>query len=156
MFTLRSTKHHAIAFSCKDDGRDAYDDVSPTLRAMNHDASRANGGGQVAVAFKPSHFTRGKDGAPSETHPPRAADADKGDQDPVLYAGAGVRRLTPVECERLQGFPDNYSLVPYRSGMMSDSARYRMLGNSMAVPVIAWLARHVEAAIFSNLERMAF
>jgi site-specific DNA-cytosine methylase len=52
-------------------------------------------------------------------------------------------------------FPDDYSLVPHRGAMISDSARYRMLGNSMAVPVIAWLAQRVEDAIFTNIERNA-
>jgi DNA (cytosine-5)-methyltransferase 1 len=72
-----------VAFSCKDHGADASD-VSPTLRSMNHDESHMNGGGQVAVAFKPSHYTRDKDGAPSEITPPPSADADKGDQEAVV------------------------------------------------------------------------
>jgi len=74
-----------IAFSCKDHGNDAYADVSPTLRSMNNADSHANGGGQVAVAFKPSHYTRGKDGAPSEVAPPLSADADKGDQEAIVF-----------------------------------------------------------------------
>lgn len=67
----------------------------------------------VAVAFKPSHFTRGKDGAPSECTPPLTADADKGDQDPIVNAFAGVRRLSPIECARLQGFPDSWLETEY-------------------------------------------
>ena len=51
----------------------------------------------------------------------------------------GVRRLTPRECERLQGFPDDYTLVPGAS----DSARYRALGNSMAVPVMRWIGERI-------------
>ena len=51
-----------------------------------------------------------------------------------------VRRLTPLECERLQGLPDGWT-----SGL-SDSARYRMLGNSVAVPVVEWIARRMKAA----------
>lgn len=50
-----------------------------------------------------------------------------------------VRRLTPLECERLQGFPDNYTNV----AGLSDSARYKTLGNSMAVPVMRWLAERI-------------
>jgi DNA (cytosine-5)-methyltransferase 1 len=59
--------------------------------------------------------------------------------------GSAVRRLTPRECERLQGFADDYTLIPYRSGMASDGPRYKALGNSMAVPVMAWIGRRIEA-----------
>ena len=60
-----------------------------------------------------------------------------------------VRRLTPVECERLQGFPDNHTLIPWKGKPASecpDGPRYRALGNSMAVPVIAWIARKITGA----------
>lgn len=56
-----------------------------------------------------------------------------------------VRRLTPVECERLQGFPDGYTDVPWRGAEHApDSKRYKALGNSMAVPVMRWLGRRIE------------
>jgi len=51
-----------------------------------------------------------------------------------------VRRLTPVECERLQGFPDNYTNIPGAA----DGPRYKALGNSMAVPVMHWIGKRVE------------
>jgi DNA (cytosine-5)-methyltransferase 1 len=60
-------------------------------------------------------------------------------------AGSAVRRLTPRECERLQGFPDDYTLIPWRRGMAPDGPRYKALGNSMAVPVMAWIGRRIEA-----------
>jgi len=208
-----------VAFSAKDYGADAAEDVAPVLRAMGHDKSHANAGGQVAVAFKPSHFTRGKDGAPSETTPPLSADADKGDQDTLVLpvpqavslrgreggataelggetatavrasqgggdkghvltptfqntgqgwwneseteqsvrtpcggdsvkanlalSGMAVRRLIPRECERLQGFPDDYTLVPYGKKPMADGPRYKMIGNSMAVPCMRWIFRRI-------------
>jgi len=131
-----------------------------------------------AVAFKPSHYTRAKDGAPSSVVAPLTADADKGDQDTVVAApvqvqwasGGGqienptmqalranaeynyqfirnamaVRRLTPRECERLQGFPDGYTDVRYRGKSAADGPRYRALGNSMAVPVMAWIGRRIQ------------
>lgn len=56
-----------------------------------------------------------------------------------------VRRLTPRECERLQGFPDDFTLVPYRKGMAPDSTRYKALGNSMAVPVVEWIGERIQA-----------
>lgn len=274
-----------VAFTCKDHGADAGD-VAPTLRAMPHDGSHPNGGGQVAVAidlysqaidgdcaatlteacggtntsgpkvmqpiahgfystggthgvnmepevspavkvgsglgipsppavaFKPSHFTRGKDGSPADITPPLSADADKGDQDTVVaypidsmnhiargddhsfgdfeengpsytltkghshavaaiapsltasndpsrspqsaevtqqiaavhQATMVVRRLTPVECERLQGFPDDYTNIPWRGKAESpDGPRYKALGNSMAVNCMRWIGRRIDA-----------
>lgn len=101
-----------VAFDCKAATPQFADDVTPTLRAMNHAGSHANAGGQVAVSSE-----------------------------------VGVRRLTPRECERLQGVPDDYTLVPFRSGKpMQDGPRYKMLGNSFAVPVVAWIGRQIEAA----------
>lgn len=58
---------------------------------------------------------------------------------------AGVRRLTPRECERLQGFPDDYTAITYRRKPAADGPRYKALGNSMAVPVMAWIGRRIEA-----------
>jgi site-specific DNA-cytosine methylase len=52
-----------------------------------------------------------------------------------------VRRLTPLECERLQGFPDDWTLVPVRNRMAADGSRYKQIGNSMAVNVIRWLGQ---------------
>lgn len=54
-----------------------------------------------------------------------------------------VRRLMPVECERLQGMPDNYTLVPYRGKSAADTPRYQAIGNSMAVPCISWLGQRI-------------
>ena len=55
----------------------------------------------------------------------------------------GVRRLTPRECDRLQGFPDDYTLVQYKGKPMADGPRYRMLGNSMAVNVMSWIGQRL-------------
>ncbi len=65
----------------------------------------------------------------------------------VVANSIGVRRLTPRECERLQGFPDDYTLVPYRGKPAKDGPRYKALGNSMAVPVIRWIGERVERAL---------
>ena len=209
-----------------------------------------------AVAFKPSHYTRGKDGKPDEVVPPLSADADKGDQDtlvlrqslgfnwqngggygdandglgiteegtgplsrpqvpacvtgprthalttraaaveedgtgrgtPIIPAvftkakraqmqvqwasGGGkvenptmqalrtsaehsyqfvrhamqVRRLTPTECCRLQGFPDEHCDITFRKKPAADGPKYRALGNSMAVPCMAWLGYRIQKA----------
>ena len=55
-----------------------------------------------------------------------------------------VRRLTPRECERLQGMPDDYTLIPYRGKPAADGPRYRAIGNSMAVPVMRWIGRRIQ------------
>lgn len=62
----------------------------------------------------------------------------------LLPTPIGVRRLTPVECERLQGFPDDYTLIKYRRKPAKDAPRYHAIGNSMAVPVVQWLGRRIE------------
>jgi DNA (cytosine-5)-methyltransferase 1 len=162
-----------VAFSCKDHGADAGD-VAPTLRSMGHDASHANGGGQVAVCFE-SRFARNGRGAPSEIAPPLKAQSGqtgKGDAAPLVHAAMAVRRLTPTECERLQGFPDGWTLIPLgkrnkkaerkelsefadRTGQddikwSADGPRYKALGNSMAVPVIRWIGRKIQQALESS------
>jgi DNA (cytosine-5)-methyltransferase 1 len=54
-----------------------------------------------------------------------------------------VRRLTPRECERLQGFPDDHTLIPWRGKTAPDGPRYKALGNSMAVPVMRWIGQRI-------------
>jgi len=61
-----------------------------------------------------------------------------------------VRRLTPVECERLQGFPDGYTEIPWRKKPASecpDGPRYKALGNSWAVPVVRWIGKRIDTEI---------
>ena len=65
-----------------------------------------------------------------------------------VAAGMAVRRLTPAECEKLQGFPVGYTSIPWRKKPASecpDGPRYKALGNSWAVPVAAWIGRRIEA-----------
>lgn len=63
---------------------------------------------------------------------------------PMLRSGVSVRRLTPTECERLQGFPDAWTAITYRNKPAADGPRYRALGNSMAVPVMRWIGQRIE------------
>jgi len=58
---------------------------------------------------------------------------------PKVMQDMEVRRLTPIECERLQGFPDNYTNIP----KAVDGNRYKALGNSMAVPVMRWIGERI-------------
>jgi DNA (cytosine-5)-methyltransferase 1 len=67
-----------------------------------------------------------------------------GGQPQAVVTASAVRRLTPVECERLQGFPDDYTLIPWRRGASPDGPRYKALGNSMAVPVMRWIGERIQ------------
>jgi DNA (cytosine-5)-methyltransferase 1 len=63
---------------------------------------------------------------------------------PTVMQSMQVRRLTPTECERLQGFPDGYTQVPHRGKPAADGPRYKSLGNSMAVPVMRWIGERIQ------------
>ena len=72
----------------------------------------------------------------------------QGDSEPCIVRkpSMGVRRLTPRECERLQGFPDDYTAIPWRrkpADQCPDGPRYKALGNSMAVPVMRWIGKRI-------------
>lgn len=138
--TGRGTPLIPVCFSSKDHGADAEFDLSPTLRAGGHSASHANAGVPPAIAGTVRSHTR-----------PGSNEVGS-----IVHTSA-VRRLTPRECERLQGFPDDYTLIPWRKGMAPDGPRYKALGNSMAVPVMAWIGRRIEAveAITQNEARAA-
>ena len=71
-----------------------------------------------------------------------------GRHDGVMQPDMSVRRLTPTECERLQGFPDNWTRIPYRgkdADACPDGPRYKALGNSMAVNVMRWIGQRIDA-----------
>ena len=129
------------AFSAKDYGADVGH-LAPTLRAMTHSRSRANGGGQIAVCIQEGqtgvreHATAGtvRSGAPG-TQPGGC----------LVMQRTTLRQLMPVECERLQGLPDGYTLVPFRGKPAADGPRYRAIGNSMATPVLRWIGRRIQA-----------
>ena len=68
----------------------------------------------------------------------------------AVQHGLTVRRLTPLECERLQGFPDNHTLIPWRgkpAEQCPDAPRYKAVGNSMAVPVMGWIGERVSRCL---------
>ena len=65
-------------------------------------------------------------------------------QDQHLHPVMQVRRITPRECERLQGFPDDYTLIEYRNKLAKDGPRYKAIGNSWAVPKFHWLGHRIQ------------
>lgn len=166
-----------IAFSYKDHGGDAVVDMAPTLRAGNHDTSHANGGQPpaIAYAFKAGQGAKAGGIGYQEEQSPTLTSASSGTNlAPAVIQSLAVRRLTPRECERLQGFPDDHTLVPYgrritpekmdrdfakylmRGGRLTfeeccgraaDGPRYKAIGNSMAVPVMRWIGERIAAAL---------
>lgn len=117
-------------------GRGAPDTIVPPLKAQSGGTGKGDGAPLVAFAWK-------QGATPNDRSSPVRADDYAGAilasrMDAVNHP-SGPRRLTPTECERLQGFPDGWT------ASQSDSARYRMLGNAVAVPVVEWIARRVAA-----------
>ena len=74
-----------------------------------------------------------------------AAESGMKQQNYLASTTMQVRRLTPTECERLQGFPDDYTLIPWRKGLSPDGPRYKALGNSMAVNCMEWIGERIAA-----------
>ncbi len=142
-----------IAFSYKDHGADTSEYLSPTLRAGNSDNSNANGGQPpaIAYAFKPGQGAKARGIGFAEEQSPTLTSASSGTNlTPAVMHGVSVRRLMPVECERLQGFPDNHTLISWRGKEATecpDGPRYRAIGNSMAVPVMRWIGERIAAAL---------
>jgi DNA (cytosine-5)-methyltransferase 1 len=129
-----------VCFSAKDHGADAETEVSPTLRVGGHNQSHANAGVMPAISWSIMPQNSGKDykARPVDVAQPIMVGGPVGGNqggDYIQQAWA-VRRLTPTECERLQGFPDNFTAIPYRGKVAADGPRYKALGNSMAVNVM--------------------
>lgn len=133
----------AIAFSAKDYGGDASLELSPTLRAGTHSGSHANAGVMPAIAF--NWQGGGKQTTLGYGAESRTAGTLVKDQTQAVVGGMQVRRLTPRECARLQGFPDDYLDIIVRGKPAADGPKYKALGNSWAVPNVRWIGRRIEA-----------
>jgi len=100
-----------------------------------------------AVAFKPGQSEAAGGTFVTEEFAPTIQGQSNGSTAvPAVAQAMSVRRLTPRECEFLQGFPPDYTLVTYRNKPAADGPRYRALGNSMAVPCMAWLGWRIHQA----------
>ena len=119
--------------------------VFPTLKS-DHGRGSSDQHPHVAVAFTVSGPSGGfawekpYASAVMATRPSDTANTQTG-----VRIGSAVRRLTPRECERLQGFPDDYTVVLHRGKPAADGPRYKALGNSMAVPCMAWIGQRIAA-----------
>jgi DNA (cytosine-5)-methyltransferase 1 len=138
-----------IAFSAKDHGADAMEDCSPTLRAGGHSKSHANAGVMPAVCFAENSRAEVRlEGGDGDRAGALSTGGGKPGQGVPMVASSAVRRLTPRECERLQGFPDGYTAIPWRGKSADecpDGPRYKALGNSMAVPCMRWIGERIAA-----------
>lgn len=107
------------------------------------------GGHAIAVAY--GMAVRGREGGAQAELTPELANCLRtntgGGSMGMVASPMAVRRLTPVECERLQGFPDDFTRIPYRNknaDQCPDGPRYKALGNSMAVPCMFWIGRRIQ------------
>ena len=133
--TLDTGGNHAIAIQGSMIGRDDKNGLNEELNCVDHHAVACgtdlyNGSitGDIAC-------TMGTSGSSSNA------------SGPTVMEKMQVRRLTPTECERLQGFPDGHTYVPFRNKPASDGPRYKSLGNSMAVPVMHWIGKRIQGVI---------
>jgi DNA (cytosine-5)-methyltransferase 1 len=123
--------------------------VAPTVTSSGPPYSRTGNerveAEALAITFQPGNLRR-EAGADPSTTTTTTLKASAGDQMPHIATAMAVRRLTPVECERLQGFPDNWSQIPWKgkpADQCPDGPRYKCAGNSMAVPVMRWIGEQI-------------
>ena len=129
-----------VAFHASQDP-DVSGDLAAPLGAQSNGMS--NG---VAVAVGTDTYNGRITGDVAATLGTRSGDGVS--SGPSVMQAMQVRRLTPTECERLQGFPDGYTAIPWRKKSASecpDGPRYKALGNSWAVPVVAWIGHRIDA-----------
>jgi len=147
-FTLNSTDQHGVAYSfdslasnsMKSKNPDSgcrQVELSKTLDTTVPDPSKNQGGLGIVQAFN-------SNARPDEMN---TLDVNHGltcSQSAAVLNNMAVRKLTPVECERLQGFSDNYTDIKPKGKDTPDGPRYKALGNSMAVPVMAWIGKRIQ------------
>ena len=161
MFTLNSTDVHAVAYSFDSLASNSMKsnnpisgcnmvDVAKCIDTSNPCPSKNQGG--IAVAVAPISMRESGQGfwvkddiagtlrAEGENRPSRPSN--------VISQTMQVRRLTPTECERLQGFPDGWTAIPWKKKLADDcpdGPRYKALGNSMAVNCMEWIGQRINA-----------
>ena len=153
MYTLQAGAQHGVEVMENQRHELRLSDVMDSLKC----GGGKPGQGYPAVMTFESRFARNGRGAPDDVVPPlkaQSGETGKGDAAPLLALASCVRRLTPRECERLQGFEDDYTLVPHRGKPAADGPRYKALGNSMAVPCMRWIGERIQLVenILKNTE----
>jgi len=146
--------HHAQTFVAQQINPQGIDLYNQAMTGDIHCPLRTNGHGHGApavMAFDAFNQTV------SETSQTLSCSASDVNHTGAVYSPTmAVRRLTPVECERLQGFPDNYSQIPWKGKPASecpDGPRYKACGNSMAVPVMRWIGERIQKYVDGTLNK---
>jgi site-specific DNA-cytosine methylase len=153
MYILTKQHHHAVAHpiafniapgkgKLKDDIHVTNADISKTLDAFGSNPAMHQGGATIVQPIA-THDVAGT---------MLSRNTSGGFSNSIDHAAGGymaiqkmeVRRLTPTECERLQGFPDGYTDIKHNGKPTPDGPRYKALGNSMAVPVMAWIGKRIQ------------
>ena len=142
---LQAVNPMAVAFApskyLRGQGPDPSIEISGTVKARHNDSS------PHVASFTVSANSNGYAWEKSVTPTIDASGGQNKNQQYGIRQDMAVRRLTPKECERLQGFPDDYTRIPYRNkpaDLCPDGPRYKALGNSMAVPVMKWIGERIQ------------
>lgn len=152
-------------FDASEDGTGRGTPLVAAFRTTGNDGAYDAGGVSpcLGTATDPNHTVllepqgvslRGRDGGGTAELTKGAAPALRASQGggdkPHVLASMTVRRITPTEAARLQGFPDDYLSVTYRKKPAADGPKYRALGNSFATPVVKWIGMKIKNAISTS------
>jgi len=157
MYTLNATGVHGVAqpipLDLRNAGRDPekHDEMNrqgvgvgqPGDPAHTVTTACVHGVAQPVGCFKSGQGAQARSIGWSEHVAPTLPSNAGGNTTPALLQNMAVRRLTPTECERLQGFPDSYTDIQPGGKQTPDGPRYKALGNSMAVPVMRWIGERI-------------
>ena len=147
MFTISKANSHAVAQPI------AIQDIRPVEKMQNGKGwnddgtsytvdTHATQGVAQPMAFDLAQITSASNR--TRVSPDLPASTLSNGSNMHMASSMAVRRLTPVECERLQGFPDRYTDIQRKGKATPDGPRYKALGNSMAVPVMAWIGKRIQ------------
>jgi DNA (cytosine-5)-methyltransferase 1 len=137
--TLKSSQQSpSVAYPIDTGNAVAYDEYNDSVNEIHH-ALRAGTKQSTGVLTSPTLTAYNMDSrSPQSEEQQRIVNA-------VFESTMAVRRLTPLECERLMGWPDNHTLTKADGTIQADSHRYKQCGNGVASPVAQWIAKHILA-----------
>ena len=152
-YTLNATEQHAVAFAQNQRGEVRLEGGDGlTTGALSRGGGKPGQGlPMIAHTLTATRSSAPEDGTGrgvplvASTLPADWRIMSDGNADNLIPSSMAVRRLTPRECERLQGFPDDWTAYGSDGKPIADSVRYRALGNAVAVPVVEWIARRLMA-----------
>ena len=119
-------------------------EVTPALQALRPSVQSHHAQTFIAYGFEPGIAKREGQGSRFVEEMTPTLRRDMGDNQIAVAKQMVVRRLTPIECERLQGFPDNYTDIRPKDKDTPDGPRYKAIGNSMAVPCMRWIGKRIQ------------